>query len=90
MDQVVRDIRDELVSNADEKTRNGPRRFFKEEVRHYGVRSAVVEKIARKYFKEIRPPGKERVFALREELFRSGYNEEAGGLPLPALLPGCR
>jgi len=48
-------IRGELVQNADEKTRDNASRFFKEEVKFYGVKSAVVRKIAKKYFQEIKP-----------------------------------
>jgi len=52
---VLEAIRGELVQNADEKTRDNASRFFKEEVKFYGVKSAVVRKIAKKYFQEIKP-----------------------------------
>jgi len=38
----------------DEKTRESASRFFKEEVKFHGVKSALVKKIATKYFREIR------------------------------------
>jgi 3-methyladenine DNA glycosylase AlkD len=52
-------------------------RFFKEKVTAYGVKTATVTKIARKYFQEVRPLGKREIFALCEELLKSDYTEEA-------------
>ena len=52
-------------------------RFFKEEVLCYGVKSALVGKIAKNYFNEIKSENKKEIFALCEELFRSDYCEEA-------------
>ncbi len=61
----------------DEGTKNGYRRFFKEEVTVYGVKTAVVGKIAAKYFPQVKPLGKIGVFALCEDLLKSNYQEEA-------------
>lgn len=74
---ILAAARAELERNMDEKTRDGARRFFKEEVKFYGVKSAVVQRIAKKYYREIKGRPKEEVFALCEALFRSGYGEEA-------------
>jgi 3-methyladenine DNA glycosylase AlkD len=73
---IVR-IRQDLALNADEKTKNGSSRFFKEKIMCYGVKSALVGKIAKDYFKEIKNEDKQEVFTLCEELFRSDYCEEA-------------
>jgi 3-methyladenine DNA glycosylase AlkD len=70
-------IRQELARQADEKTRSNYDRFFKEKVTYYGVNNYTVDKIARQYFTEIKPPGKEEVFSLCEELLKSDYCEEA-------------
>ncbi len=77
MNPIIKDVRDELERNSDEKTKNSFPRFFKEEVKFHGVKSATVVKIAKQYFKEVRPLGKKKAFALCEQLFKSGYSEEA-------------
>ncbi len=74
---VVTAIREELEKNADEKIRAGANRFFKEEVKFYGVKSAQVRKIAKKYFNEIKSKDKKEVFSLCENLLESNFGEEA-------------
>ncbi|MCX6669662.1 MAG: DNA alkylation repair protein [Methanothrix sp.] len=74
---VVAAIREELEQSADEKTRDNANRFFKEEVKFYGVKSAVVRKIAEKYFKEIKTKDKKEIFSLCERLLESNFGEEA-------------
>jgi 3-methyladenine DNA glycosylase AlkD len=74
---VLTSIRKALKENSDEKVRRSSERFFKESVRFYGVKSAVVAKIAREYFKEIITSDKKTKFALIEELLKAGYFEES-------------
>jgi 3-methyladenine DNA glycosylase AlkD len=77
MHLIVAEIREELEAGADEKTRNSAQRFFKESVKGYGVKTVVVRKIAKKHWSEVKLFGKEKIFALCEELFMSDYMEEA-------------
>jgi len=70
-------IRRELDQQTDAKTKRSFQSFFKEKVTAYGVKTAIVTKIARKYFQEVRPLGKREIFALCEELLKSDYTEEA-------------
>jgi 3-methyladenine DNA glycosylase AlkD len=77
MKSVLDSIRTELAQAADEKTRSAYKRYFKEEVVFYGVTSAVVNNIAKKYYDQVKPLGKVGVFALCEELLKSNYSEEA-------------
>ena len=77
MHPIIREIRADLKASADEKTRSSAQRFFKEEVRLYGVKTAIVKKIARTRFSLIKDEGKEEILVLCEELFKSGYMEEA-------------
>jgi 3-methyladenine DNA glycosylase AlkD len=77
MDPVIRKIREELAANQDEATKESFTRFFKEEVKGYGVKTPTVAKIAKKYWKEVRSRTKPEIFALCEELYRSGCIEEA-------------
>ena len=74
---VIASIRGELKQQADEKTKATAQTFFKEKVTFYGVKSAVVTKIARRYFSEIKGLSKQEILFLCEELLKSDYGEEA-------------
>ncbi len=74
---IISEIRDELTRNIDEKTRDGTRRYFKEAVKVYGVKTYLVSEIARKYYYQIRQLSKADIFNLCEELLKSDYSEEA-------------
>jgi len=74
---VLASVRQELKENIDPKTRDGAQRFFKEEVRFHGVKSAEVRKIAAKHFQEIKGREKEELFCLCRDLLETGYGEEA-------------
>jgi 3-methyladenine DNA glycosylase AlkD len=75
--QILFSIRSELKKNADDKTRENGNHFFKEEIRLYGVKTAIVSKIAGEYFSEIKDSEKKEIFALCDELWSSGYMEES-------------
>jgi 3-methyladenine DNA glycosylase AlkD len=82
--EILARIKADLLLNVDENTKNSASRFFKEKVVVYGVKSAVVGKLAKAYFNEIKsenkkvsPEKKKEIFALCEELFKSDYCEEA-------------
>lgn len=77
MEDIISIIRGQLEQNIDEKTKNSAQRFFKEEVKFYGVKSAIVAKIAKKYFEEIQDAPKKEIFAYCEQLLESGYCEDA-------------
>jgi 3-methyladenine DNA glycosylase AlkD len=74
---ILTTIREELKHAVDPATRHSFQSFFKEKVTAYGVKTAVVEKIARKHFPEVKALGKRAVLALCEELWKSDYTEEA-------------
>lgn len=74
---VLSAMRRELGQQADAKTRESFQSFFKETVTVYGVKTAIVTRIAKKYFHEVPPLGKKEIFALCDELFKSDYTEEA-------------
>lgn len=77
MDPVIARIRQDLIDHADPEIRKRSQRFFREEIRCYGMKTAAVTAIAGKYWKDIRSRGKAGIFALCEELFQSGYLEES-------------
>jgi 3-methyladenine DNA glycosylase AlkD len=74
---VLEAVRRELQQSIDEKTRESAQRFFKEEVKFHGVKSAAVKKIATKYFREIKGRDKNEIFSLCEDLLQAGFGEEA-------------
>ncbi len=78
MSTIIENLRSELISVSDEKTRLSGERFFKEEIRLYGVKSAVVKNICKAHFTRIPDKSKQNIFALCEELWGSGILEECG------------
>lgn len=76
MDVIIEAIRQELKANANDKTQNSLQRFFKEKIKCYGVKTSLVNKIAKKHWKEVKHLDKKTVFSLCEELLRSSYSEE--------------
>jgi 3-methyladenine DNA glycosylase AlkD len=70
-------VRTDLKQQADEKTLASAQHYFKEKVIFYGVKTATVGKIAREYFPKIKPFGKKEIFALCEELLKTGYMEDS-------------
>lgn len=77
METVITQIRNELLSLADENIRISGERFFKEEVNIYGIKTAEVGKLAKRYLQEVKSLGKDNVFSLCEVLWKSGYMEES-------------
>jgi len=78
MNAIIENLRTTLSYNSDKAVKESQQRFFKEEVKTYGIKSAVTEKIGKEAFVAIQSEPKEAVFALCEELFKSGYLEESG------------
>ena len=77
VEPVLEELRKELAAHADEETRRSGRRFFKEPVNLYGIKTAVGTKIAKEFFKQLKGRTKEEIFSLCEELWKSGMMEES-------------
>jgi len=75
--EIISAIRAELLQQADEKARSSAQTFFKESAKFYGVKSAVVSRIAAEYYRQIKHYDKQVVFTLCEALLQSDYSEEA-------------
>jgi len=54
MSPIILKIRQTLKENIDVKTQKSSQRFFKEEIKCYGVKTAMVRKIANKFWEEIK------------------------------------
>lgn len=77
MDPILTALKADLKDAIDEKTQNSYQRFFKEKVTAYGCKVADVSRIAKKYWKIVKERNKIEIFTLCEELYQSGYLEEA-------------
>jgi 3-methyladenine DNA glycosylase AlkD len=77
MSDIIDRIRVELINNADEKTRLASERFFKEDVKIYGLKSADVSRISKSFYKDIEDKSKTNIFSLCNELWISGIMEES-------------
>ena len=77
MNNIIENLRQELIKNSDEKTRISGERFFKEDVKLYGIKSAEVSRISKEHYKAITDKSKENIFGLCKDLWKSGYMEES-------------
>jgi 3-methyladenine DNA glycosylase AlkD len=76
---ILEDIRQTLINSVDTKTLASVKHFFKEgeAAKTYGVKMAEVHKIAKSFLPQIKDYPKQNIFELCEELWKSGYLEEA-------------
>ena len=77
MDPIIEGIRRDLQECANRRDRESFQRFFKEEIKCYGVKVPAVRRIAQKYWKEISGREKQEIFRLCETLYESAFTEEA-------------
>jgi len=77
METVIDRIRKELKKHADEKTRIQGEKFFKENIKIYGLKSAQTTQIGKEYYKSLPDKSKSLVFDYCRELWKSGYMEES-------------
>jgi 3-methyladenine DNA glycosylase AlkD len=76
-DKVLQSLRQQLEENADQKTKESGPKFFKEQVKLYGVKTAIVSKISKDFYKNLKDSNKNEIFVLCEDLWKSGYLEES-------------
>jgi len=76
MKQIIAQIRAELISIADPVAQETAKRYFKEEIKVYGIRNPVVKSLAQKTLKKISSTEKQKVFEICDDLWQSGYLEE--------------
>jgi len=77
MNEILNQIRKQLVEMADVETRVSGDRFFKEAVKSYGVKTGLVSRLAGQLLPEVKRLPYPEALALCEELLKSDYNEEA-------------
>lgn len=76
-EDIIKEVRKELIESIDEKAKQNSGKFFKEKIKYYGVRVPIVNSIAKAQFKSISNRPKNAIFKLCEELWKSGYLEES-------------
>jgi 3-methyladenine DNA glycosylase AlkD len=74
---IVAKVRSELKKNSDDITKRSALKFFKEEVKVYGTKTAVVSRIAKENYKTVKGSGKSEIFKFCEQFWESGYLEES-------------
>ena len=77
MSRIIEELRTDLQKYSDTEHKKTGERFFREEVRIYGVRGPVMHKLTASHFKNMPDHGKDTVFGICEKLFESGMMEEA-------------
>lgn len=77
MHNIIEQVRLELINNSDDATKESGKRFFKEEVKLYGVKTAIVSEISKQVFKSIEKLSKREIFDLCDQLWVSGMMEES-------------
>ncbi len=77
MNDIIARIREELTSKSDEKSRVSGERFFREEIRLYGMKASTLRQIAVNGWNEIKYLPSNEVYMLCEEFWKSGYFEES-------------
>jgi 3-methyladenine DNA glycosylase AlkD len=74
---LLLEIQEELEQHIDPAPKRSPQSFFRDEVKVHGVKTNLVEKIAKDRFQQIKDRSKEEILALCEELWKTDYMEEA-------------
>ena len=77
MDVIIERVRQGLRTHADKSTSLRGQRFFKEQVKLYGVKTATVKVIAREHYKDLCHLDKTDIFRLCETLWQSIWLEES-------------
>lgn len=76
MNKIIIQIKKELRKKANPAKAKAWKIFFKEKILDYGIEARITDEIAKKYYTKINHLTKQEIFALCEELLKSGYNQE--------------
>jgi 3-methyladenine DNA glycosylase AlkD len=77
LDPIIQQLRAELKANADPHTLASSQRYFKEAIIPYGIKTAIVNRLAREFYQRVKDQPKAKIYELCEELWRSGMLEES-------------
>lgn len=78
-DELLKDLRQTLKDNVDEKVLESSKRYYKEgeEARVYGIRMGEISRIGKYFYQQIQDLPKQEIFEICEELWKADYLEEA-------------
>lgn len=74
---LITDLRKKLIENSDEERKLKNQYFFKEEVKFHGLTNPQTIKISKDFLPEIKKLSKSEIFEICEQLWISGFMEEA-------------
>jgi len=77
LNSELESLRSRLQAESDPAWKAGAERYFKEPVKFYGLSNAATRKIGQEYFRQLKGRTREEIFALCEELLKSGMMEES-------------
>ena len=77
MNNLIENLRSELISNSDETVKKSGERFFRENVQMYGIKSAKVIQIGKDHYRNLKDKSKDEILSLCEDLWKSGIMEES-------------
>jgi 3-methyladenine DNA glycosylase AlkD len=73
---IIKQIETSLKSSATPAAKASFSRFFKEKVTGYGVKTPIVNRLAKEYYRKIKTLPKKEIFSLCDRLMESGMIEE--------------
>ena len=77
MKTILQRLRADLQAIATPEAKAAAQRFFKEEIKAYGIKIPAAKVAGKKYVKELKMLSKAEVYGLCEDLWKSGYFEES-------------
>lgn len=77
MKDIIDKVRVELSKAGDQKTQKSSQRFFKDDIKSYGVKAPMVHQISKDYYQLIAANTKSEIFDICESLWQSGYMEDS-------------
>jgi len=77
LEEALRQVWESLELTGEEVNVIGRQRYFKEEIKSYGVALPIANRIARESFARIKHHPKSQIFDACEQLWSTGYFEEA-------------
>ena len=77
MDNIIEKIRKDLIKFSDPEHKKSSERYFKEDIKLYGIKASDLHAIEREHFRALDDKGKENVFRYCDLLFKSAVMEES-------------
>ncbi len=77
MQNIIRTLRERLSKLADDKVAESQKRYHKDEIECYGISAVMLSVVAKEFWSQIKTRPIEEIFALCDELWKSGNLEES-------------